>query len=615
VETFLPDVRSTTPPLGLATLAGLCPDDWEVEIIDENVEPVPLDTDADIVGVCGMGVQFERQKELLAYYRNRGRFVVAGGSYASLCPEKYEPLADAVIAGEAERIWPVFCRDVASGAPRKLYRETGSVSLDQSPPPRFDLLDSSKYAWMTMQFSRGCPFRCEFCDIIVMFGRRPRTKPLEQIGRELDELRKLNVHNVFFVDDNLIGDPKAAKRLLRYLIEYQRSHNYGFRFGTEASLNMAEDPELLDLLCEAQFDWVFVGIESPNEGSLVEANKLQNMRRDMLESIREIYRHGVDVTAGFIVGFDNDTIDVFDKQYDFIIEAGIQRAMIGLLIAMEKTPLYERLKNDGRLMQDRISLDNSKLATNVIPKGMTYDQMVAGYKALYYRLQQYPAIARRIRNKVRYLTVPIRGDERSFREGLRAVGKLVSHVLRDGGVSGLYHVMRSFPLFKPKLVPRIFGDWVHELSTRDYIERHFVGESTRDLRASHAHLSRIRKAFGRYLQRGRLRVTLDQDGGTPSELSFCINGHLDRAFFQQAARQLERMLRDTKSSLLLEIEGFDASELHLLKGMLNRLVRYRDRIRIAADDASQRIIKIDSSVFTLVLKPVPVSTQHHHRSL
>ncbi|MDH3217836.1 MAG: B12-binding domain-containing radical SAM protein, partial [Candidatus Krumholzibacteria bacterium] len=396
IETFAPRVRSVNPPLGLATLAGLCPDDWEIAIIDENVEPVPLGTDADIVGVCGMGVQFERQKELLAYYRDRGSFVVAGGSYASLCPEKYEALADAVIAGEAEHIWPAFCRDFAAGAPRKLYRESGSVSLDASPPPRFDLLDPSKYAWMTMQFSRGCPFQCEFCDIIVMFGRRPRTKPLEQIGRELDRLRKLNVHNVFFVDDNLIGNPKAAKRLLRYLREYQKSRDYRFRFGTEASLNIADDPELLDLFREARFDWVFVGIESPDQGSLREAKKRQNMRRDILESIREIYRHGIDVTAGFIIGFDNDTIDVFDKQYEFIVEAGIQRAMIGLLVAMEKTPLYERLRCDGRLVPDRITSDNSKLATNVIPKGMTYDQMIAGYKELYYRLQQYPAIARRI---------------------------------------------------------------------------------------------------------------------------------------------------------------------------------------------------------------------------
>jgi len=609
LEKFLPQVRAVNPPLGLATLAGLCPDDWEIQIVDENVEPVPLETDADVVGVCGMGVQVERQKELLEYYRARGSFVVSGGSYASLCPDKYETLADTVIAGEAEHIWPAFCHDLAAGAPRKLYREVDSVSLAASPLPRFDLLDTSKYAWMTMQFSRGCPFRCEFCDIIVMFGRRPRTKPLEQVGLELDALRGLNVRNVFFVDDNLIGNPKAAKQLLRYLREYQEVHDYQFRFGTEASLNMAQDAELLDLFHEARFDWVFLGIESPDEGSLAEANKLQNMRGDMIESIREIYRHGIDVTAGFIIGFDNDTVDVFDKQYEFITEAGIQRAMIGLLCAMEKTPLYERLQKDGRLVPDRISSDNSKLATNVIPGGMTYDEMISGYMELCYRLQEYPAIAKRIRNKSRYLTNPLPEKALSVREGFGAVSKIVNHVLRQAGLSGLYHLVRSLPLRKPKLAPRVLSEWVHELSTRDYIERHFDRESDGDRQLVRTHLSRMRKAFGHYLQRGGLKVNLRQEVSVPSEISFCINGRLDRAFFRRAARQLEDMLRDTKSSLLLQIEEFDARELHLLRNMLNRLVRYHDRIRIAADDGSRGIIKIDSSVFNVVLRPI--STVRH----
>ena len=608
IETFAPRVRSVNPPLGLATLAALSPDDWDVEIVDENVEPVPLDTDADIVGVCGMGVQFERQKELLGYYRSSGKFVVSGGSYASLCPEKYETLVDTVVSGEAEHTWPAFCRDFAAGTPGRLYREGNTVSLAASPPPRFDLLDPSKYAWMTMQFSRGCPFRCEFCDIIVMFGRRPRTKPLEQIGRELDALRALEVRNVFFVDDNLIGNPKAAKQLLRYLIEYQRIHDYRFRFGTEASLNMAYDPELLALFREARFAWVFIGIESPDEGSLKEAGKLQNLRQDMMASVREIYRHGIDVTAGFIVGFDNDTTDVFDKQYEFVVEAGIRRAMIGLLVAMEKTPLYERLQNEGRLVPDRISSDNSKLTTNVIPVGMTNDQMITGYRRLYHRLQEYPAIATRIRNKNRYLRNPVSGDARPLREVLGIVGRLVRHVVGQAGLPGLYHMVRSIPLLKPELIPQVLVDWIHELSTRDYIQRHFAQESDRDSQLARSHLARIRESLGQYLQRGRLRVALDHERRAASELRFCMSGRLDPAFFRRAAQQLETMLRDTKASLLLQIEEFDARELHLLKDMLHRLGRYGDRIRIAADDASRRIIEIDSSVFTLVMTPIGESS-------
>ncbi len=181
-----------------------------MEIIDENIESIPLDPKADIIGICGMGVQFNRQKELLKFYKSRGHYVVAGGSYASLCPEYFEEVADTVIAGEAEYIWKEFCGDFEGGIPKKFYQETGEVSLEDSPTPRFDLLKLDKYQGVSLQFSRGCPYRCEFCDIIVMFGRKPRVKSFEQVGRELDELRKLNVTNVFFVDDNLIGNKPVA---------------------------------------------------------------------------------------------------------------------------------------------------------------------------------------------------------------------------------------------------------------------------------------------------------------------------------------------------------------------------------------------------------------------
>lgn len=254
MDTVVNGRKTINPPLGLATLAALCPPDWEITICDENIETLPLAPEADIVGICGMGVQFSRQRELLAYYRNRGYYVVAGGSYASLCPEEYVNIADTVVAGEAEYIWKEFCRDYPEGKQRTLYQETGSVSLVDSPVPRFDLLKLDRYQAVSLQFSRGCPFRCEFCDIIVMFGRVPRTKPVEQVGRELDELRKLGVHNAFFVDDNLIGNKRTAKELLRYLKEYQDQKNYHFRFGTEASLNLAQDKELLDLFSRREWN-------------------------------------------------------------------------------------------------------------------------------------------------------------------------------------------------------------------------------------------------------------------------------------------------------------------------------------------------------------------------
>lgn len=194
VDNIMPrNIRTVYPPLGLATLAALCPPDWEIEIVDENIETIPLHPVADIIGVCGMEVQFQRQKELLRFYRNRGFYVVAGGSYASLCPEYYQTLVDTVIAGEAEYIWKKFCADFEKGAPQKLYRECKEISLEDSQTPRFDLLKLDKYRSVSLQFSRGCPHRCKFCNISVIFGRKHRVKTFEQVGRELDELRKLNV--------------------------------------------------------------------------------------------------------------------------------------------------------------------------------------------------------------------------------------------------------------------------------------------------------------------------------------------------------------------------------------------------------------------------------------
>ena len=373
VDEILPGKRALNPPLGLATLAALCPPEWDVRIVDENVESVPLEVEADIVGICGMGAQFVRQRELLAEYRARGHFVVAGGSYASLCPEHYDGLAQTIVCGEAENIWKEFCADFMAGCPRPLYRETGAIALADSPVPRFDLLKIDRYSAVTVQFSRGCPFLCDFCDIIVMFGRKPRFKGCEQVGRELDVLRRFGVRNVFFVDDNLIGNPRAAKNLLAYLADYQRRHGYRFTFGTEASINLAQDDELLRLFRAANFNWVFIGIESPDPESLRETRKPQNLREDLLTSVRRLYARGIDVLGGFIVGFDNDTLDTFDAQHRFIVDSGIQAAMVGLLTALPHTPLHRRLEREGRLIDGAASVDNTKPGTNFVPRRMEYE--------------------------------------------------------------------------------------------------------------------------------------------------------------------------------------------------------------------------------------------------
>jgi radical SAM superfamily enzyme YgiQ (UPF0313 family) len=601
VDRVSPGKRAVNPPLGLATLAALCPADWDVSIVDENIESVPVAPAADVVGICGMGVQFGRQRELLAYYRKRGHHVVAGGSYASLCPEQYAGLADTVVAGEAEYVWPQFCRDLERGEPQPLYQETGVVSLDDSPVPRFDLLDLSKYRAVSLQFSRGCPFRCEFCDIIVMFGRKPRTKSPAQVGRELDALRRLGARSVFFVDDNLIGNKPAAKELLRFLAAYQRERGYRFHFGTEASLNLAQDAELLELFGAANFGWVFIGIESPDEASLKETLKFQNTRQDLLTSVRTIYAQGIDVLAGFIIGFDHDTTESFARQHRFITDSGIQGAMIGLLQATPKTPLYERLAADGRLIPGADSSDNTKLWTNVVPKGMSRAELVAGYRDLYRRLFDDRGIAARIRNKLRYLGRPVPRGPYRFTETLAIAGRFARHGLLAGGVPRVLGFVRSVPWWRPRLVPQAVTDWIVGLSMRDYVDRHFepVGEPAR--RAVRECLHKLERVFARYRRAGVLDISLAEARNAAGTLSLRLQGWLDRGFFVRAARHLEHALRDTRTRVTLHVDRLHEKHVRHWQRLLRRLARYGDRVEIVLSEALRQRAGVDSSVFTLRL--------------
>lgn len=601
IEEFLTNKRTVNPPLGLATLAALSPEDWEIEIIDENIESIPLDPEADIIGVCGMGVQSNRQKELLTFYRGKGFFTVAGGSYASLCPEEYETYADTVVAGEAEYIWKEFCSDFEQSSPQKLYQETGEVSLEDSPVPRFDLLKLEKYQSVSMQFSRGCPFMCEFCDIIVMFGRKPRTKSMEQVGRELDLLREHNVHSAFFVDDNLIGNKPVAKKLLAFLRDYQHKHNYWFHFGTEASLNMAQDDELLRLFREANFGWVFIGIESPDEASLKETKKFQNTRKDILTSVRHIYSHGIDVLAGFIIGFDNDTTDTFDLQYRFITQSGIQAAMIGLLTAVPKTPLYERLEKEGRIIHEASSCDNTKLATNFIPKGMGYDEMVSGYRELYSRLLDDKNIAARVRNKTKYFSDPVTYRTYTFFQQLQILGRVFVKGIAGGGLKRIMHFLGSLPFRRPRLMNLVIRDWIYGMTMRDYFDRHFIELTEESEQMAPSYLQPIEKAFSRYLSLGALEVSLHQVKNTAANLSISFKGKLGHDFFEPIASHLEKVLENTTSSVTLHIDEFHESQLKHFNKLLKRLSRYGDRVNIRVHEKLRNMVVIDSSVFNLML--------------
>jgi radical SAM superfamily enzyme YgiQ (UPF0313 family) len=353
--------RSLVPPLGLITVAALCPKRWEIRLVDLAFQELS-DEDllwADLVVISAMQVQRDDVRRTLERASKLSRRTMIGGPYASSEPEALLPLADHVVVGEPDEIFPEIASDLEVGSARRLYRVLEKPDVSRTPVPRFDLLALKKYTLMAVQFSRGCPFTCEFCDIITLYGRRPRTKSPAQLIGELDALLQLGWRKeIFVVDDNFIGNHKAALELARELEQWQRRNQYPFGFATEASIDLASRPELLDAMVKANFARVFIGIESPSVASLKEAKKFQNLRRDPLDCVRFIQQHGLWVMGGFIVGFDNDEADIFDRQIEFIERAAIPWAMTGVLQAPPTTPLYERMKREGRLIQSSLESSN-----------------------------------------------------------------------------------------------------------------------------------------------------------------------------------------------------------------------------------------------------------------
>jgi len=374
--------RAAFPPLGLLTVASMLPDTWETRLVDLNVEQLGNDDIewADIVMVSAMIVQRESLEQVVAMSRRAGKKVVVGGPYVSTSSERL-PDADHIFIGEAETTLPEFIRDLELGVPQKIYKADERPSLLNTPVPDFGLVDMHKYSAMNIQYSRGCPFQCEFCDIIEIYGRVPRTKSNQQMLAELDALKAFGWRGlVFIVDDNFIGNKKNVRQFMPDLIKWSRDHEYPFSYITEASVNLAEDDALLQMMEEAGFRRVFLGIETPVEESLIEAHKGQNTRRDLLDSVKKIQGYGLEVMAGFIVGFDNDPDDIFERQIKFIGDSGIPLAMVGLLNALPDTQLWRRLEKENRLtgMSDG---NNTDCHLNFIPK-MNRDVLVDGYKQI-----------------------------------------------------------------------------------------------------------------------------------------------------------------------------------------------------------------------------------------
>jgi radical SAM superfamily enzyme YgiQ (UPF0313 family) len=390
LELALPFVgkRANMPVACLPLLAALTPAEHTLTLVDENVEALPWDrlARADVVGLTGMVVQRQRMREILTELKKRGVFTVVGGSWVTVQEDYFGDLADVIFVGEAEETWPRFLDDWRRGAHARRYEQAEKTDMTTVPTPRFDLMKSRHYLFGSVQFSRGCPFLCEFCDIIVTFGRRPRLKTSAQIIAELEALRAQKINIAFIVDDNLIGNKKAVKAVLRDLIDYQRANAYPLDFFTEASLDLAEDDELLELMVQAGILSVFIGIESPNEESLRETRKLQNVRPagTIVERVHKIQRAGLEVWCGMILGFDHDDATIFDAQKRFLQESRIVTAMVGMLSAIPKTPLHARLAREGRLDP----ADESEFGTNVIPLRMTREELRDGYVRLMHELYE-----------------------------------------------------------------------------------------------------------------------------------------------------------------------------------------------------------------------------------
>lgn len=371
--------KSAYPPLGLLTVAAMLPKKWPKRLVDLNMTKLS-ENDlawADCVFISAMAVQRKSARQVISRCKRLGLKVIAGGPLFTNESEQYEDV-DHLVLNEAEITLPPFLADLEKGCAERKYESSEFCDVRETPAPMWELADLKRYAAMSVQFSRGCPFNCDFCNVTALFGHRARIKTVEQIIAELDGLYNLGWRGqIFFVDDNFIGNKRYLKtQLLPRLAEWQKDKR-GIPFNTEASINLADDKVLMEMMIEAGFDSVFIGIETPDETSLTECNKTQNKNRDLAESVRRIQRAGLQVQGGFIVGFDSDKPSIFQRQIDFIQRTGIVTAMVGLLQAPAGTKLYKRLKQEGRLAGP-VTGDNVDGTTNIVPK-MDQNILFRGY--------------------------------------------------------------------------------------------------------------------------------------------------------------------------------------------------------------------------------------------
>jgi radical SAM superfamily enzyme YgiQ (UPF0313 family) len=394
--------KAAFPPLGLLTVAAMLPKEWEKKLVDLN-ERALSDKDikwADYVFISAMAVQKESAQKVISRCKRIGAKIVAGGPLFTTEHEAFD-MVDHLVLNEAEITLAPFLEDLKSGHAKHIYTAQEFPDINNTPIPSWELIKTKKYSSLSMQYSRGCPFDCEFCDIVVLNGHNPRTKDKENILKELEAIYNLGWrHSVFIVDDNFIGNKRKLKtEILPAIIDWMKQKKYPFSFVTEASINLTDDEELVTLMVKAGFDTVFIGIETPDEASLAECGKSQNKNRDMVAAVKKLQNFGLQVSGGFIVGFDNDPISIFENQINFIQKSGIVTAMVGLLNAPTGTRLYKRLKKENRLTTS-FTGNNTDFSMNFIPK-MNYDTLIKGYKNILHTIYSPKKYLERVKNFLR----------------------------------------------------------------------------------------------------------------------------------------------------------------------------------------------------------------------
>ena len=475
-------------PLALPTLAALTPAQFDIQLIDECVEPIDFDTPCDVVALTAFNVQSHSAFEILHAFQSRGRVTALGGPFATSAPEVCRPHTDILFLGEGESIWPAFLQDFVHGHFQNSYMAREKADLTHAPIPRFELLHLPAYGSGCIQTSRGCPFACEFCDIIMMDGRKMRLKPIENVLTEVEVLRHNSVTSIFFTDANFIGNRRRAKELLVSLAAYGKKTNYAMNFSTEVSLDVAEDDELLTLFQQANFTLLYIGIESPNVESLKETKKNQNLRFPILEQIYKVQSYGLIVWAGMIVGFDHDTPNIFAVQEAFLKRSRIPITSLGPLVALPTTPLFARMQQEGRLLAEATLhavtdknlpvLHNNGGFTNFRPKHMTIHELFTGYRWLLRKLYAYPEFSKRLKDLLENMGpsgYEVKTCSPHFKD-LQVLLKILCHFTftkntykRKAFWSLLFHFLRS----RPKILYALFSQLVMHAHIYDMIVEHY----------------------------------------------------------------------------------------------------------------------------------------------